>query len=115
MGDSERSIVMRRARLLGVLLGIVLFKGAPVPAHASDDGLRCGMRLVTLGDRTLEVVEKCGQPKSRSSRYEEHPRSDGGRDFVYVEEWLYRLDEGSFPRLLTFENGMLTSIRALSR
>jgi hypothetical protein len=88
---------------------------APGVLPLSDhDGLRCGERLVELGERTAEVRLRCGAPKTRDQWTETRVV---GRNLVIVpvEEWIYDQGYGSFPRLLRFEHQRLTAVRALRR
>ena len=101
----------------GVLLAVVLAlfaAPAPAPARAGDDGLRCGNRLVTLGDLQATVLDRCGEPAFRSSRVESRVRF-GRTVWVTVDEWVYRFGPRDFPRRALFEGGRLISVDALSR
>jgi hypothetical protein len=83
-------------------------------ARAADDGLSCGRRLVTLGDPQALVVERCGEPETRTTRQE--VRIVRGRPvYVTVDDWTYRLGGRRFVRRALFENGRLVSVEALSR
>ena len=87
---------------------------APLPARAADDGLKCGSRLVSLGDPQLVVLDRCGEPASRLSRTETRMRF-GRPYYVTVDEWLYRFGSRDFARRALFENGRLVSVEALPR
>jgi len=78
----------------------------------SNDGMRCGSRLVLLGDSKGEVIAKCGRAAYEDERYEERRDQQGRRYVVRVDEWMYNLGKGSFLRHLTFEDGWLREIRA---
>jgi hypothetical protein len=67
--------------------------------------------LVETGQRVYEVLAHCGNP-SWSQRYD--AASPRGLH-TWVEEWVYDLGRGSFPRFLRFENGVLVGIVVLSR
>jgi hypothetical protein len=83
-------------------------------ARAADDGLPCGRRLVTLGDPQAVVLDRCGEPASRTTRLE--TRFLRGRPYVVtVDDWTYRLGGRRFARRALFENGRLVSVEALSR
>jgi len=92
----------------------VLLPLAPGQARAADDGLKCGSRLVSLGDPQLVVLERCGEPASRLSRTETRMRF-GRPYYVTVDEWLYRFGSRDFARRALFENGRLVSVEALPR
>lgn len=85
--------------------------------------LRCGHRLVHIGDYKMDVLEKCGDPDTvdrrvgfRGSRFR-HPH--GALELeqfeqVDIEEWVYNFGPRHFKQLLEFENGELKSIRNLN-
>lgn len=52
---------MSRALLYAGLLALL-----PL-AQAQADSLRCGSRLVSSGDSSSDVLERCGEPRSRDS------------------------------------------------
>ncbi len=107
-------MAMRTLFVLGLVLALGTVFAAPAAA-GQHDGMRCGNRLVELGETTGEIAGKCGAPAVQSARTE--PRKDASGVVVYisVDEWTYRGGEGDFPRLLTFENGKLVSVVARSR
>jgi hypothetical protein len=84
----------------------------PNQVTLASDGMRCGSRLVGIGDTKSEVVVKCGPADFEDGRYEERRDREGRRYVVRVDEWTYNLGKGSFLRHLTFENGSLRDIRA---
>jgi hypothetical protein len=79
-------------------------------AHADSTICRVGS-LVETGQRVYEVLSHCGNP-SWSQSYDV-PSWRGSH--TWVDEWVYDLGRGSFPRLLRFENGILVRIFVLSR
>jgi len=56
-------------------------------------GMRCGSRLVEIGDTEYEVARKCGQPSYK----------EGNR-------WIYDRGTGRFLKILKFGNGKLLFI-----
>lgn len=85
-----------------------------VELHA--ESLRCGDRLVNVGDTKYEVLHRCGQPdyrehlppygvEKRYSPYEKH------HFYVDEEEWFYNFGSNRFVKILTFRNGYLRDIR----
>jgi hypothetical protein len=79
---------------------------AAAPARAGGEGGMCAPgRLVSTGDTIDYVYVHCGPPARASTRYA-HWRNTTTR----VDEWVYDLGDGSFPRLLYFQNGVLTSV-----
>src|SRR5262245_29056195 len=85
-------------------------RAAPIAqaVPTSDESLRCGTRLVELGDTLAEVRGKCGEPASRKQRKFRRR----GMVVATVDEWVYDLGATSFVRILTFQSGRLTSIKA---
>ncbi len=88
-------------------------------------GFRCGSRLVSPGDRAVDVLEKCGSPDEIQDWVEERVLRDYGsydderfphrspfwvKIQVKVEEWVYNLGPTRFMRILRFENGKLVEI-----
>ncbi|MEX6504254.1 DUF2845 domain-containing protein [Pseudomonas zhanjiangensis] len=87
-------------------LGLVLALGCSAGlAHA--DTLRCGSQLVSLGDRSFEVQQKCGEPVLRDLiGYGLGPNER--REYL-IEEWVYGPSNGMLT-ILTFEGNRLTHI-----
>lgn len=78
-------------------------------AQASST-LRCQSSLVSLDDTTGEVLEKCGEPVSRSSLgYKEVVDAYYRRNEVLVEEWVYGPRNGMY-QFLRFEGNRLRNI-----
>ncbi|HYE35800.1 DUF2845 domain-containing protein [Methylocaldum sp.] len=103
---------MKKAILLS---GLCLCLLAP-----SAWALRCGSRLVTLGDYKLQVLSKCGEPIFTDSRIEFRVvRLYGsGLEFeryvpVTIDEWTYNFGPNRFVQLLRFENGRLVDVESL--
>ena len=84
--------------------------------------MRCGHRLVQVGDYKSEVLDKCGEPDAveqrraiRGSRLR-HPYGALEIDQfeeVLIEEWTYNFGRRKFQKLLEFEDGELKKIRDL--
>jgi hypothetical protein len=113
-----------------LLLVLPVFFLVSFNAHA----LRCGHSLVQVGDRKLDVVNKCGEPDSIDQHYETRllqnyasiggAYSNNGINFgqqrytevqIVVDEWVYDFGRRRFQQFLRFENGVLTDITDLSR
>lgn len=68
------------------VLPLLLLAAAPALA----DSLRCGSRLISNGDSSSDVLERCGQPVDRSYLGNRIVVGDWGqREEVRVEEWIY--------------------------
>ena len=98
---------MQRRSAAFVLIA-VFFTGTVAQA-----AMRCGTELINEGDRTSEVLRKCGQPSSREVLA---PLADqSGRQIntqaVPVENWVYGPENGMY-RYLRFVDGELVQIRS---
>lgn len=81
-----------------------------VAGHASaSDTLRCGSQLVSLGDRSSEVLQKCGEPVGRDVLG--YKRSANRREEFQVEEWTYGPNNGMY-QYLRFEGNRLRQINS---
>lgn len=91
-------------------------------AAGEADALRCQNKLITEGDRDIELERYCGEPVSvrsyhaprafldRHGRLLLHP---GFRREVLVEEWTYNFGPHRLMRVVTLENGVVTDIEPL--
>jgi hypothetical protein len=94
-----------------------------MPAEA-DDNMRCGSKLITVGDGQDKVRTLCGEPTDitfqgvirRAPRYE---YGFGPRRYTYygpgvidmpVEIWTYNLGSSKLLRKLRFVGGELDNI-----
>lgn len=108
---------INRKQLL--VLGLSLSIGVLVSAEAS--ALRCGQRLISIGDHQTKLLRFCGEPLSRESRYASRIyMGDNRRGFlpgvfeeVIVEEWTYNFGPRKLMRLVRIEDGVVTEIRQL--
>jgi hypothetical protein len=75
-------------------------------AQAADT-LRCGSQLISVGDRSGEVLQKCGEPVSRD--FLGYKRSANKREEFQVEEWVYGPNSGMY-QYLRFEGNRLVRI-----
>jgi len=100
--------------LLRLLMGLLLLVGVAEAAST----MRCGSELVSLGDRTIEVQDKCGEAKSRDlvGYRTVRVRSFYGfrQEEVAVEEWSYSL-RGGMLYFLRFEGNRLVDIKSKRR
>jgi hypothetical protein len=113
---------MKRIVLTILLIALLLIPVSPVVA--SD--LRCGSKLISVGDYKYDVFRKCGEPahvevweEVRIQRdffpdigleFEIVRRAPLLKEYVAIEEWEYNFGQGSFIRYLRFENGRLRRI-----
>ncbi|EJM52390.1 DUF2845 domain-containing protein [Pseudomonas sp. GM48] len=73
----------------------------------ADDTLRCGSQLISVGDRSSEVLQKCGEPVSRDLLG--YKLSADRREEFQVEEWTYGPNGGMY-QYLRFEGNRLKQI-----
>lgn len=82
-------------------------------------GEDCSDVVLSRGNRQSEVFLHCGEPASRSSRYEDLLVRDGGGNArirpVRREEWLYPDGASGAWRRVQFVDGRLDSVERLSR
>jgi hypothetical protein len=90
-----------------LLLAALFFSGE---ARADSGSCRDGVLALT-GDRTEEVLRKCGYPTWAKL----YPGTKGRYRRPTVEVWIYDLGEGTFPRVLRFVAGVLEEIHEVSR
>ena len=79
--------------------------------------LRCGSKLVGLGDRKHEVIRICGEP-SYTDSFDEPivVYGNGGyrqRATQRVDVWTYNFGQNRFMQELVFESGVLRRINRL--
>ncbi|WP_085718478.1 DUF2845 domain-containing protein [Pseudomonas sp. B28(2017)] len=92
---------MIRRLLTGLILVLAVSQ-----AWAADT-LRCGSQLISVGDRSSEVIQKCGEPVSRDLLG--YKRSADRREEFQVEEWTYGPNGGMY-QYLRFEGNRLKQI-----
>jgi hypothetical protein len=87
----------------------------------ADGSLRCGSRLVSIGDARIDLLGRCGEPALRDRRVDE--RFEGVRDgevaqsrrvTTVVEDWTYDFGPQSFVHVVTLVNGKITAIERQS-
>ena len=76
---------------------------------ASAATYRCGTKLASSGDRTIEVANKCGQPNS--NHFVGYTQVINGMGGVQIEEWVYGPANGALY-FLRFEGGRLTAVES---
>ncbi len=106
---------MTKSRAFVAGLGLMLLAVVALPvAMGSTDTLRCGNRLVSVGDNKAEVLIKCGAPAWKDTWTDKlisNVNTPGElRVNVERERWVYDLGHHSFLRFLLFENGRLARI-----
>jgi hypothetical protein len=86
--------------------------------------MKCGHKLVELGDYKGDVLALCGEPESIENRTKivgstlHHPRRTldlQQYEEVKIEEWIYNFGSYRLQQYLRFENGVLKEIKSLGR
>lgn len=108
---SKVAAMSKKLKTIGCCL---IFALAGLISTASASTLRCGDRLVSVGDTKAEVMIKCGAPAWRDNWTNEIITGvDTVREqrvSVARERWVYNLGPKSFLRFLLFKNGRLVEI-----
>ncbi len=87
------------------LAGLLLLLATALPAQGET--MRCGSRLVSLGDRAFEVLRKCGEPAWRE--HVGYRINDYRGQERIIDEWVYGPRNGMLT-ILTFEGNRLVRI-----
>ena len=82
---------------LAALTSIVLLVAAPSWARS----IRCGNELVRVGDPTIKLLQRCGEPDLK-----ELLNTDG----PIVERWTYNCGSLRFMRIITLRGGVIRKI-----
>lgn len=76
-------------------------------ASSAQATLRCDKGIASIGDRSIEVSRKCGEPIARDMLgYTQD--ADGHNEFQ-IEEWVYGPRNGMYY-YLRFEGGRLKNV-----
>jgi len=93
--DMRRKIL--RLMSLAAVTSIILLVAAPSWARS----IRCGNELVRVGDPTIELLQRCGEPDLK-----ELLNTDG----LIVEKWTYNCGSLRFMRIITLKGGVVEKI-----
>ncbi len=87
----------------------------------ADGSLRCGSRLVSVGDARIDLLGRCGEPALRERRVDEAwtgvtdgKLTQGTRITAVIEEWTYDFGPHAFVHVVTLVNGRITAIERRS-
>jgi hypothetical protein len=111
-----RRLFLRSLRSGGIALAAALSVATVLAARpaGANGGLRCGNRLVNVGDRIDEVFRRCGEPTFRSFSIESVSVETAPGLFVtrqvQVETWTVNRGPRTFIRYLTFRDGRLVRV-----
>jgi len=80
---------------LTIMLSVAIFVTV-MAVSASTRTIRCGTEIVSVGDPTIELLQKCGEPDLK-----ELIKTNG---FI-IEKWTYNCGSGRFMKILTLKGG----------
>jgi hypothetical protein len=89
---------------------IVLTVAALALPHGTLAGIRCGSKLIDVGDFSAYVLRQCGEPDSRQVI-----SGSVGADSPLVEQWVYDFGTSKRLQVLTFSGGRLQRIEDAGR
>lgn len=100
-------------KLLALRFGALLLPLALLTVEARSASLRCNSKLISTGSLTNEVLDRCGEPVSRSFLgYKQVPGNYYGETReVAVEEWIYGPWSGMLY-FVRFEGNRLSDIQS---
>lgn len=78
-------------------------------SSAMASTFRCGSQLVSLGDRSFQVLKKCGEPIARETVG--YTLGEYNHRELNIQEWVYGPNNGMY-HYLRFEGNRLTSIES---
>jgi len=73
-------------------------------------GIRCGSKLIDVGDFSAYVLKQCGEPDSRQVI-----SGSVGADSPVIEQWVYDFGTSKPLQILTFSGGRLQRIEDAGR
>ncbi len=102
-------------RSTGTFLLFLMLASAVPGADVLAAAVSCEGGIISTGDRSIDVLAKCGPPDSKESHREElSERLDDHtkqKVFVTVEEWTYNFGPSRFMRIVVLKNGVVSDIR----
>ena len=85
---------------LSIMVSIVVFVIA-IADRGFAQSLRCGQKIVGVGDPTIELLQKCGEPDLK-----ELLKTNG---FI-IQKWTYNCGSARFMKILTLKGGKIQKI-----
>ena len=85
---------------LTIMVSVVIFVSV-ISVPASTRTIRCGTKIVSVGDPTIELLQKCGEPDLK-----ELIKTDG---FIR-EKWTYNCGSARFMKIITLERGKVQRV-----
>jgi hypothetical protein len=105
----------RRVRLWVRLMTVMLCCGWGSVVFADSSSFYCNSQIVSVGNTLAEVLLKCGPPSWADATETETVTRVSATEWRTVRQtltnWLYNWGASNLTRLLSFENGALTTIK----
>jgi hypothetical protein len=87
---------------LTIMVSFAIFVLAMSP-QASARSIRCGTEIVSVGDPTIELLQKCGEPDLK-----ELIKTNG----LIIEKWTYNCGSARFMKILTLKGGKVHRVES---
>jgi hypothetical protein len=87
----------RVSAILLALVGLALLLALPTSAQT----IRCGTEIVRVGDPTIKLLQKCGEPDLK-----ELIKTNG----LIIEKWTYNCGSARFMKILTLKGGKVQRV-----
>ena len=87
---------------LTIMVAVTILILAMAP-QASARSIRCGTEIVSVGDPTIELLQKCGEPDLK-----ELIKTNG----LIIEKWTYNCGSGRFMKILTLKRGKVHRVES---
>jgi hypothetical protein len=73
----------------------------------------CADKIISVGDRSYDLITKCGEPDWKQSHAEEIIERDSKvKTFIAVEEWTYDLGPQRFTRIFKLRDGKVVDVQS---
>ena len=101
--------------------GLVCIAALAAPEVAGADSMRCGKWVVSESTSVDELLNKCGQPKSRDvSRDDVYMTNANGMrvktgDVTVTERWIYQASPSALPMAVVVVDGKVVSLTRADR
>lgn len=101
------------------LTAVIILAGQTAGHATSTDTMICDGGIISIGDTAGEVLSKCGQPATSTTREEKRFGAAStyghGRVFttVAIDDWIFNFGPNQFQYQLVLENGRVAGIESL--
>ncbi|MHC1697173.1 MAG: DUF2845 domain-containing protein [Geobacteraceae bacterium] len=104
---------------LTTFAAVIIMAGHSAVQATGTDSMMCSGGIVSIGDTAGEVLNKCGQPATSTTREEINfgagPAYGHGRAFstVAIDDWIFNFGPNQFQYQLILKNGRAARIESL--